>query len=465
MGVPEGASCLPGRRSAVAASWGLARGAVLVAAGLPVPIAGTDQFHPFHAHPEHVYLAGEGLPGSVLAFDPGEGWSLFAHVPSQEERVWSGDGAGLAALGLATGVERVRPAHELAQWLERRRGEPLALLGDHDLPVDPGRYGVASWQALEVDIDAELSARLSQCVSEARRAKDPAELALMRKAAAASREGHLAGLRLARPGLSERRLQVEIEAEFFRNGGERTAYDSIVGSGPNGAVLHFSPTGRLLREGDLVLVDAGAEAGGYASDVTRTYPAGRRFEGLQRDLYALVLDVQQRAIAGVRPGVEYRDLHLAAAHQIAEGLAGLGILHGAPGDLVERDVHALFFPHGLGHMLGLATHDAGGCLAGREPSDRFGLKYLRADLPLAPDYVVTIEPGIYFIPALLEDPEWRGRFPREVNWELVDGLRGFGGIRIEDDVLVTAGGAEVLTAAIPKALDEIEAIRAEALGG
>ncbi|MEO9254986.1 MAG: M24 family metallopeptidase, partial [Tepidiformaceae bacterium] len=177
----------------------------------------------------------------------------------------------------------------------------------------------------------------------------------------------------------------------------------------------------------------------------------------------LVLDVQERAIADVKPGIEYKDLHLAASTQIAQGLVDLGILRGDAASLVERDAHAIFFPHGLGHMLGLSTHDAGGCLVGRTPSDRFGLKWLRADLPLQENYVVTIEPGIYFIPALLDDPERRETFSDAVNWDRVDTLRGFGGIRIEDDVRVTATGNEILSAAIPKSIEAIEAIRREAL--
>src|SRR5690606_22743957 len=255
------------------------------------------------------------------------------------------------------------------------------------------------------------------------------------------------------------------EVEFFRNGAARTAYGSIVGTGPNGAILHFAPTQRPLREGDLVLVDAGAEFEGYASDVTRTFPVGGRFEGVQRDLYQLVLDVQQQAIRDARPGKEYRELHREAWERIAAGLVDLGILRGNPADLVDRDAHALFFPHGLGHMLGLATHDAGGCLAGRTPSDRFGLKWLRADLPLQPGYVVTIEPGIYFIPALLDDPARREQFAREINWERVDALRGFGGIRIEDDILITDGAAEVLTAALPSSIEAIEELRREGRQG
>lgn len=287
----------------------------------------------------------------------------------------------------------------------------------------------------------------------------------MRAAANATAAGHRAAFRLARPGMTERALQVEVEAEFFRNGAARTAYGSIVGGGPNGAVLHFSPTARPFADGEIVLMDAAAEYEGYAADVTRTFPVGERFSGIQRDLYALVLGVQQQAVHDARPGVEYRDLHLAASLRIAEGLVSLGILRGSPADLVEQDVHALFFPHGLGHMLGLATHDAGGCLAGRTPSDRFGLKWLRADLPLQPGHVVTIEPGVYFIRALLTDPFRRSRYASQVNWDMVEQMLDFGGIRIEDDVLVTADGPEMLTASIPRELEEIEELRREGLRG
>lgn len=452
---------LRNRREGVARAWDLPRGAVLVPSGLPVPVPGSDQFHEFHAHPEFAYLANARLPGSALAFDPAEGWVLFAPVAGIEERVWVGEGVDLESLATETGL-RVRSLGELEGWLERRRGETLAVLGNDDITHNPLAYGIQGWNALELDVDPGLSARLSEQVSEARRAKDSSEIALMRAASDASRAGHLAAMRLARPGMTERQLQVELEAEFFRRGAERTAYGSIVGTGSNGAVLHFSPTSRALQDGEIVLIDAGAEHAGYASDVTRTFPAGPRFTGIQRDLYQLVLDVQQAAIGDVRPGVEYKDLHLGASARIAGGLVDLGILRGNPADLVERDAHALFFPHGLGHMLGLATHDAGGCLKGRSASDRFGLKWLRADLPLQPGYVVTIEPGIYFIRALLTDPARREQYRDAVDWDRVDGLLDFGGIRIEDDVLVTGSGADVLSDGIPKSIPEIETLRAEA---
>jgi len=451
------------RRAAIARRWDLRRGAVLVAAGTPVPISGTDQTHDFHAHPEHYYLSGLAHPGSVLAFDPGEGWTLFAAQPSVEDLVWTNAGEPLDEQAARSGAERVVDRSALGSWLERRRGEPIAMIGNDDLRHLPAAYGIENWDALELDIDAELSALCSEVVSEARRTKDAGEVAAMRGAAAASIRGHIVALRGALPGTTERELQIELEAEFFRAGAPRTAYGSIVGTGPDGAVLHFSPTDRQLRRGEIVLIDAAAEIAGYASDITRTFPVDREFTGLQASLYELVLTTQQRAIAGVRPGVEYRALHMAAALEIAAGLVDIGILRGDPSGLVEQDAHALFFPHGLGHMLGLATHDAGGCLAGRERSDRFGLKYLRADLPLEPGYVVTIEPGIYFIRALLTDRARRDRFRDAVNWDFVDTLLQFGGIRIEDDILVTASGAEVLSGALPSARRDIEEFRREAL--
>lgn len=449
------------RRARVTASWSLNDAVVVVPSGTYVPVQGTDQYHEFHAHPEFTYLAGARDDSSVLAFDRHDGWVLFVPKAGLEDRVWVGDGADHEALSASTGLP-VRPIGELRPWLEKRRNETVAVIGNHDLVHRPAAYGVESWNALELSLDEALAERLSEQVSELRRAKDPSEIEMMRAAADASRAGHLYALRNTRPGFSERQLQIEVEAEFFRAGAERTAYGSIVGTGSNSAVLHFSPTQRAMKSGEIVLMDAGAESHGYASDVTRTFPVGPRFEGPQRDLYQLVLDVQRAAIAAAGPGVEFKAMHLAACERIASGLVDLGLLKGSPADLVERDAHALFFPHGLGHMLGLSTHDAGGCLAGRPPSDRFGLKWLRADLPLEPGYVVTVEPGIYFIKALIDDRARREQFADCVDWARVDALRDFGGIRIEDDVVITETGSDVLTAAIPTTIAEIESLRAEA---
>lgn len=455
------------RRRRVEAAWSATEfdGPVLIPASLPIPIDGTDQFHEFHAHPEFQYLSGVAEPGAALAWEPDAGWTLFAPSLSIDDLVWMSAPPSPEDLATATGVSHSLDRAELAGWLEARRGQDLALLGSRDIESRATEYGVDAWSTLEAVVDEDATERLGKALAELRRAKDAVELDRMTRAVDAAVQGHLAAQRVARHGLSERALQIEMEAEFFRQGGARTAYGSIVGSGPNSAILHGTPGERIMSDGELVLIDAGAEIDGYASDVTRTFPVSAEFSGIQRDLYNVVLASQEQAIAEAGPGVEYKSLHLAASATIAQGLVDAGILNGAPDDLVAADAHALFFPHGLGHMLGLSTHDCAGYLEGRVPEDRFGLAYLRADLPLAPGYVVTIEPGIYFVPALLSDPARRERYAQMVNWDVVDRLLDFGGIRIEDDVLITADGCEVMSGALPKSAREIEAIRREALGG
>jgi Xaa-Pro aminopeptidase len=274
----------------------------------------------------------------------------------------------------------------------------------------------------------------------------------MRAAARATAAGFAAVTGLLRPGVTERQLQIEIEAEFFRAGATGTAYDTIVGSGPNAAVFHFAPSARPLGPGELVLIDAGADCENYCCDVTRTYTAGGRWSAEQRDLYDVVLAAQCAAIDRCRPGAEWKDIHQQTARDLAAGLTSIGLLRGDPHTLVEEGACALFFPHGIGHMVGLGVRDAGGRLPGREPDTRPGLENLRVDMPLQPGFVMTVEPGIYFVPALLRDRSRRETFRAQVHWELADRLLGMGGIRIEDNVLVTDGAPEVLTAAIPKEL-------------
>lgn len=417
-------SHLDSRRERIARAWGLTDGIVLVGAGHPVSIpGGQDQTYPFLSHLAYVYVADRECEGGVVAFDPKEGWTDFVPDVTEDERVWAG----------RTDVEGT-PLSKLDGWLEARRGRPVAVLGAPVAGVTP---------------DADLTADVRERLLQAQRPKDAVELERMRRAAAATAAGFAAVQRLIEPGRTERQLQVELELEFLRHGADRVAFGTIVGAGPDAGVLHFSPGARAVRDGDAVLVDAGAEIARYAADVTRTYQAGTP-GGFFRDLHQVVLAAQVRAIARCRSGVEWRDVHLAAARDMAEGLVGLGILRGAPDTLVERDAHALFFPHGLGHLVGLGVRDASGYLPGRERSKRFGLAFLRCDFPLQPGYVTTVEPGLYFIPALLNDPERRARYRDAVDWAKVDKLVGFGGIRIEDDVLVTDGEPEVLTAAIPK---------------
>lgn len=418
------------RRTRVAAALPLGDSLLIVGAGEPIPLPeGSDQTYPFRSHAEYLYLAGEECPGGIVAFDPhdgpAEGWHTFAPPVTEGERIWEGR---TAAPG--------RPLVEFKHWLDARRGRPIAALGAplSDLASDP-----------------TLSAPIRAALTHARRPKDSAELALIRRAVSATVAGYAILPELIRPGISERSVQVELEAAFFRAGGERTGYGTIVGSGPNSAVLHFAPSHRVIGAGEFILVDAGAEVGRYTADVTRTYVAGKP-SPLQRDLYHVVLAAQQRALARCVPGAEWKQIHLACAVDLVAGLVDLGVLRGRAESLVEQDAHTLFFPHGVGHMVGLGVRDAGGLAPGRAKDPRPSLRTLRMDLPLQPGYVVTVEPGLYFIPPLLNDPARRERYRECVNWPLVEQHLALGGVRIEDNLLITDGAPENLTRDIPKSL-------------
>jgi Xaa-Pro aminopeptidase len=427
-------SQLQRRRRAVAERWNLGEQAVLIGAGEPVPIPGRgDRTYPFRAHSEYFYLTDRERPGGVLAYDPAEGWIDFVRPVSREELLWEGAPAdGQAGVAL----------DELETWLARRNRRPVANLG---APV-PGMA-----PAPEPGIEAEdgLTAELRRGLNHVRRQKDAIELERMRAAERATAAGFAAIVPLIAPGRTERDIQIELEAAFFRGGADSLAFDTIVASVPNSGVLHFPPTSRQLQDGELVLIDAGGEVRGYASDVTRTYPVSGSFTPEQAALHDLVDRAGQAATARCAAGTEFRDLHRTASLVIAEGLVDFGLLRGQPESLVESGAVTLFFPHGVGHMVGLGVRDAGEVLPGREPEP--GLPRLRADLPLQRGHVVTIEPGIYFVPALLSEPDIRARLRDQVNWERADGLTdsGFGGIRIENNVLVTDDGHEVLTADIP----------------
>jgi Xaa-Pro aminopeptidase len=383
-----------------------------------------DRTYPFRAHSEYLYLTDRRRPGGVLAFDAQTGWVDFVKAVTRDEPLWEG-----ASPNGGDGV----PLSELEAWLEQRQGRPIACLGG---PVP------------EVASADELTADLRYALNAIRRRKDDVELERMRLAERATSAGFAAVAPLIEPGRTERELQIELEAAFFRTGGDDLAFDTIVAGGPNSAVLHFPPTTRPFADGDLVLIDAGAEYRGYASDITRTYPASGRFTSEQRDVYAIVRAAGERATEHCRAGTEWRDVHRTAALVIAEGLVDLGPLRGEPESLVERGAQSVFFPHGVGHMVGLGVRDAGEILPGREQAED-AFPRLRVDLPLEPGHVFTVEPGIYFVPALIHDAEFRERHGDAVDWARAETMLAFGGIRIENNVLVTDDGPEVLTADVP----------------
>jgi Xaa-Pro aminopeptidase len=420
-------TCFTERRARVAKAIGLRDEILLIGAGEPVPLpGGADQTYPFRAHPEYYYLTGIDSPGGVLAFDPrgrsSHKWVSFVPEVTEAEKMWEG-----AAERPGT------PLPELEIWLGNRRGRPIINLG-------AGLRGVRS--------DEGDVARVREHITHVRRSKDRTEIALLRRAAAATAAGFSVVRKHIRPGVSERALQVELEAEFFRNGADRVGYETIIGSGANAAVMHFAPSQRKLRRGDFVLIDAGAEVERYVIDVTRTFVAGNKPTQFQRDLLTLVLAAERSAIKRCIPGAEWKDVHLKAATELTEGLITMKLMKGRAESLVEQGAHTLFFPHGIGHLVGLGIRDASGRYPGRPKSDSAALKNLRMDLPLAAGYVTTVEPGLYFIPSILNDSKRRRQYRQCVDWQKVGRYIELGGVRIEDTVLVTDSGPVVLTAAI-----------------
>ncbi len=421
------------RRAKLAAALGSNNDVVLIAAGESIGIpGGLDQVFPFRPHPEHYWLTGVECPGAVLAFDSQDrSWTHFVPIVSELEKVWEG----------REQTEGV-PLAELPAWIAARRGRPIINLGAE-------LQGVRS--------DAARVGSLRDVFSHTRRPKDRSEVDLIMHAVRASAAGFSKGRSMIRPGMTERSVEIEIEAEFFRSGADRTAYDTIVGGGPNSVVFHFTPSSRPFAKDEMVLIDAGAEVAGYCADVTRTYPSSGTFAPLQREVYSIVLASQENAVSQCTVGREWRDVHLECCREMARGLLDLGVLQGSPEGLVEQGVMALFFPHGIGHMVGLGVRDAGGKLPGRANRPTPGGINLRVDLPLEAGYVITVEPGLYFIPAILRDAARREKFRSIVNWDRVDrDFMNLGGIRIEDNVHVTPDGPENLTVSIPKRLHEIE---------
>jgi Xaa-Pro aminopeptidase len=418
------------RRERIARTLGLTDEVLVIGAGDRVPKPEiSDQHLPFIAHQEHYYLCGQADAfGGILAYDARrKEWTSFVPEVTELDRVWEG--------------REQLPGEPLArfpEWLAARRGRPVVALG---APV------------AGVNADPVRTAAVRAAYQHARRPKEPAEIQVLRRSAAATAAGYAAIQPLLQPGVDERRIQIELEAAYFRQGAQTTGYDTIVGIGARSAVFHGAPSpDRMAKTGDFILIDSGAQVDRYVTDVTRTYVAGGRPSPFQRDLHQVVLEAQVRAVAKCRPGTEWKELHLATAVDLMRGLAAMGVVRGDPAALVEQEVHTLFFPHGLGHMVGLGVRDASGLEPGRTKDPRPSLRSLRMDLVLREGYVVTVEPGLYLIPALLQDYARRTRHADAVNWPLVDAHLQVGGVRIEDNIVVTAGEPLNLTAAIPKTL-------------
>ncbi|MBD2503238.1 aminopeptidase P family protein [Anabaena azotica] len=429
---------------------------VILWSGSDTPRNFPANIYPFRASSHFLYFAGLPLPHAAIRLEAGK-LELFIDDPTPGSALWHGEMPKREEIAAQIGADSARTMSEL-----KHRGSNAA-----SIPVQNYRTTLVQSQVLQrtisspYDLDG-IDKELAKAIISLRLTHDTGALAELRKAADVTVAAHKAGMKATANAKIEAEVRAAMESVFIAHN-MTTSYNSIVTV--HGEVLHNEQYHHPLQPGDLLLADVGGEtATGWAADVTRTWPVAGKFSPTQRDIYDVVLAAHDACIAKISPGVEYRDLHLLAATVIAEGLVDLGILQGNPQDLVEIDAHALFFPHGIGHLLGLDVHDMedlgdlAGYEEGRNRSDRFGLGYLRLNRPLKSGMLVTIEPGFYQVPAIFNNAENRAKYQDVINWERLAQFADVRGIRIEDDVLVTDTGSEVLTIALPNDADTIESL-------
>lgn len=429
-----GADTLAKRRERFTAQLG---DGVCIIAGPGEALRSGDVHYRFRQDSDLLYLTGFEEPDTVAIFAPNHARSkfvLFVRPRDPAAEVWTGRRAGVEGAEARFGADKAYPLSDLDRML------PEFLEGNETIHYTFGRRDdfdrriTACLNDLRARVRAGVTAPGSiddprKILSEMRLFKSPEEIALMRRAAEITREGHIAAARAIKPGAYEYEVEAAIEGAFRGLGALGPAYPSIVGSGPNATILHYIENNRRMEAGEMVLIDAGAEFDFYNADVTRTYPVNGRYTSPGRDVMDAVLEAQRAAIEAVKPGVRFDDVHQVALRSLVRSLISLGILSGDPDDLIEKKAYRKFYMHRTSHWLGMDVHDVGEYRSGKES---------RA---LEPGMVLTVEPGLYVAPGA----------------EVPEALRGIGA-RIEDDVLVTETGHDVLTRDIPKVLADVEAL-------
>lgn len=443
----------------------LGSGLLLVLGNNEAPMNYRANTYHFRQDSNFLYFFGLDQPSlaAVLDIDAGED-TIFGDELTIEDVVWTGPLPTIAEQASRVGVHKTLPFSDLAVFLKK------AL--DKNRPIHfPPPYRHDNVLLLS-ELLGQPVTKLKESASEAliraivaqRSYKSAEEVAEMERAVVISGAMHVAVMKAAAAGKKEAEL-AGIAAGIATGMGGALAYGIIMTI--NGQVLHNHHHYNTLRSGQLLLGDHGAETHlHYAGDLTRTCPVDRVFTQRQKDVYNIVLDAEVSAIASLKPGLTYKEVHLAAARRMAEGLKSLGLMKGNLDDAVAQGAHALFFPHGLGHMIGLDVHDMedlGEDFVGYsddiQRSTQFGTAYLRLGRALEPGFVLTVEPGLYFIPELMDQWESEGKFTDFINYGALKDWRSFGGIRIEDNVLVTEDGHQVLGKPVPKTVEDLEALR------
>jgi len=405
---------------------------------------------------DHPNLAG------VIDLDEGKDY-LFGDDVDIDDIIWMGKQPTIKEQAAQVGVSNTAPLKDLNKFLHHVKTKGRAL---HYPPPYRGETFIQLTELTGIpdsEIKEKASVDLIKGIIKLRMTKSDLEVKEIEKMVDVAYIMHTTAMKMAKPGVIEHEISGRIEGIALSKGG-MVSFPVILTI--NGQTLHNHYHGNKLMEGRMLVVDAGCESGlHYSSDITRTVPVGGKFNSRQKGIYQVVLDANLSAIKAVRPGMPFRDIHMLAATEIAKGLAGLGVMKGDPSEAVAKGAHTLFFPHGLGHPLGLDVHDLEGLgenLVGYDHevqrSKEFGLAFLRFGRKLQQGFVMTIEPGIYFIPELIDNWKTENKLAEFINYDVVETYRDFGGIRIEDNVLVTETGSRVLGKPIPKTVPEIEEI-------
>lgn len=388
---------------------------------------------------------------------------LFGDDVDMDDIIWMGPQESFHDQALQVGIENTAPMAKLKEYLQNEMAKGRKI---HFLPPYRGETYIQMEELLGMHhskIKENVSVELIKGVVALRSIKEQHEIEEIERMVDVAYKMHTTAMKMAMPGVIEREIAGTIEGISLAEAGP-VSFPVILSI--NGQTLHNHYHGNVLKEGRMMVTDAGAESELlYSSDITRTVPVGGVFNQRQKEIYQIVLDANMKSIEAIKPGITYKSVHLLAAKVIASGLKDLGLMKGDIDEAVSQGAHAMFFPHGLGHMMGMDVHDMEGLgenYVGYDEetkrSDQFGTAFLRLGRKLQPGFVLTDEPGIYFIPALID--QWRneGKFTEFINYDKVETYKDFGGIRIEDDILVTETGHRVLGKPIPKSIAEIEEI-------
>lgn len=398
----------------------------------------------------------------VIDVDSGKDY-IFGNDVDLDDIIWMGPQPLMKDRAENVGIKHTAPLTDLKTFLQTAVTQKRSI---HYVPTYRGTTVLQLMKLLaysEEQVRNGVSTELVKAVIRMREIKDEHEIAEIEKAVDIAYDMHTTAMRMAKPGVVEREIAGTMEGISLSQGGP-VSFPIILTI--NGQTLHNHYHGNTLREGRMMIADAGAETTmHYSSDITRTTPVGGKFSQRQKEIYEIVLKANMETIAATRPGISNKELHLMAARIIAEGMKDLGFMKGDMEDAVMQGAHAMFFPHGLGHPMGLDVHDMEGLgenYVGYDESiqrsDQFGLAFLRMGKVHQPGFVFTIEPGIYFIPELIDQWKAEKKFEAFLNYDKIESYKDFGGIRIEDDVLVTKQGYKVLGKPIPKTVTEVEMI-------